>query len=138
MRKLSYVLIFSVAVLPVWFLGDFQVFGVLFRKDSSIVPYITILLINPIFLAVINYIYLTNNSFYSIFKNVLASIIFMIISVFIHYAGWGLSTGKFFHPDWGTVYVLKYAFLFGCLLFLILLLGSVLFRSLRKKRRLQN
>lgn len=137
MKKIFSVLFFSVAGFAVWFMGNFHIFGVLVRTESLMVPHVILIFINPIYLAVICFYFCRSDNLHFICKNIALSVFAMILSIFIGYAGWGVSSGRFLNPDWGTIYVLKYELLIGCLFYLLLYLGLSSFRCLWRRRHVQ-
>lgn len=138
MKKLFAILLLPILVFPLWFMDNGQLFGLLTESDITVVVDIINVLIVPIWIAVVGFVCCRDNPFSFYCKVVTVSFFILVSSLFIGYAGWGLSTGKFLHPDEETVslvmdeFFLSFALYFGLFLFFLFL------RWLRKYKLFHN
>jgi hypothetical protein len=126
-RRLIYLSLFPVivcelAIFPFWFGGARNNPGV---ADAQLL--VTIFLL-PLYLAIVTSICVWRGTFRDMLFAFALLLICIALAVFLAYSAWGLSTGRFWAPDYETLFILRQAGLLAAAVGLIPPLGTLAVR----------
>ena len=119
------IIVINIIFLPLWIIikvklnntiipGEYDIFNFImkFRLIITILELLFNVLLNPIYLLIINMIYNKKLKNYKYIKNIIFMLLSCFIGILMFFINWGIANENIFNYDWKDIMILKYSLIF--------------------------
>jgi len=133
------ILVINIIFLPLWIIikvklnntiitGEYDIFNFImkFRLVITILELLFNVILNPIYLLIINMVYNKKLKNYKYIKNIIFMLLSCFLGIFMFFINWCIANDNIFIHDWKDIMILKYSLIFTMGITFIIGLGEQL------------